>query len=165
MVHALRYGNRREVGRQLAREQPDLASDRLTKRAHAAEPLAGDEAEVQAVLVNVVHEDLDRAANHVLGVRLRPGRSDHLAQGPERLVDERQPQLLHAREVPVEGGRDDPGLAGDLAQAEAAEAVVLQQQQGRLEQVRARALLAHPAWLQDRFGINRSTVVHVTSVT
>ena len=100
-----------EVGRELAREQPDLAADRLAKRAHAAEPLPGDEAEVKAVLVHVVHEDLDRAADHVLGVRLRPGRSDHLAQGPERLVDERQPQLLHAREVPVEGGRDDPGLA------------------------------------------------------
>ena len=158
-------GEPREVGRELAREQPDLAADRLPQRAHAAEPLARDEAEVQAVLVHVAHEDLDRAADDVLGVRLRPGRPDHLAQGPERLVDQRQAELLHAREVPVEGGRDDPGLAADLAQAEAAEAVVLEQQQRRLQQVRARALLALAARSGDRLRFGGSTVVHVASVT
>ena len=44
-------------------------------------------------------------------------------------------------EVAVEGGRDDARLARDLAQAEAAEALALEQAQRRVEQRDARALL------------------------
>ena len=52
-----------------------------------------------------------------------------------------RPELLHRVEVAVEGGRHDARLARDLAQAEAAEALALQQPQRRVEQGDARALL------------------------
>ena len=120
---------------------------------------------MKTVLVHVPHEDLDRATDDVLGIRFRSGRSDHLPQGSEGLVDERQPELLHVREVSVERRRHDPCPTADLAQAQAAEALVLEQQQRSLQQVSPRALLALAAGFGDRLDLHGSTTVHVTSVT
>jgi len=58
-----------------------------------------------------------------------------------RLVDQRQSQLLHGAEVPVEGGGDDRRPPRHLAQAEGAEALVREQPEGSVEKGAAGALL------------------------
>ena len=159
---AVEVGEAREVGREVAREQADLAADRVPQRGDAAEALARDEAEVRVVLVHVVDEDLDRVADHVLvGPRVRARRADHRPQRAERLVDQDEAELLHVVEVAIEGRRDDAGRARHLAQAEAREALLLEQLERRIEQRPARALLA----LLTRSAVFWSTVVHDHSVT
>ena len=49
----------RQVGREVAREQADLAVDRVPQSGYAAEALARDEAEVGVVPMHVADEDLD----------------------------------------------------------------------------------------------------------
>ena len=51
--------------------------------------------------------------------------AEHRAQRHERLVDQRQAELLDRGEVPVERGRHDADLLGHLAQREGDEAAVL----------------------------------------
>src|SRR5690349_4722221 len=95
-----------------------------------------------AVGLHRLEEDLDRPVDQVreeLWVAL--GVADHRAQGDERLLNQRQPEFVHGREVAVEGGGDDAGLARHVAQADLPEAVDLAQLQGGGEQGVARALL------------------------
>ncbi len=120
VLQRLEVGEAREVGREVAREEADLAADRVPQRGDAAEALARYEAEVGVVLVHVADEDLDRVADRVLvGPRVRARRADHRPQRPERLVDQDETEFLHVVEVAVEGRRDDARRARHLAQAEA----------------------------------------------
>ncbi len=134
----------------------------MPQRGDAAEALARDEAEVGVVLVHVADEDLDRVADRALvRPRVRARRADHRPQRPERLVDQHEPELLHVVEVAVERRRDDACRARHPAQAEAGEALLLEQPERRVEQRPARALLA----LLARGAVFWSTVVHGHSVT
>ena len=76
-----------------------------------------------------------------VGVGVGAGRADHLAERPERLLDQHQAELLEVGEVAVEAGRGEAGLAGHLTQPEAVEALVLEQAQRRVEQGPPRAQL------------------------
>ena len=49
-----------------------------------------------------------------------PDTRHHPTQRRERLLHERQPELLHRLEVSVERRRHDAGMARDLAQADLA---------------------------------------------
>ena len=70
------------------------------------------------------------------------GVADHLPQRPHALVDEFDAEGVHRLVVPVEGGRDDPGLAGHLAQADAGQAAAGDQLQGDVEQALPGGFLA-----------------------
>jgi len=62
-------------------------------------------------------------------------------QAAEGLLDQRDAEPRHAGEVAVEGGRGDAHLAGHLAQPDAAQALLLEQSQRRVEQRLTGALL------------------------
>ena len=79
----------------------------------------------------------------MLGLEALARLAQHRSQRAERLLDEREAELVHAREVAVERGRDDAGRLGDAAQAERVEALAgLDLQQRRVEQRLARVLAA-----------------------
>ncbi len=63
-------------------------------------------------------------------------------QAAEGLLDEGDAELRQVGEVAVEGGRGDADLAGHLAQSQAAQALVFEQPQRRVEQRLPRLLLA-----------------------
>ena len=60
----------------------------------------------------------------------------------EGLVDQDEAERFHRLEVPVERGGHDAGLAGDLAQAQRAEAAFLEEAQRRGDDRAAGRLLA-----------------------
>ena len=68
--------------------------------------------------------------------------ADHRSQRHERLVDEREAELVEAGEVPVERGGHDPDLPGQPAQRQGAEALLGQLVEGGVEQGTTGALLA-----------------------
>ena len=73
-------------------------------------------------------EDVDGGFDDPARIELSRARAaQHVAQRPERLVDEHQAQCFHRVEVPIEGGGHDAGLSGHFTQAERAEALFLQQ--------------------------------------
>ncbi len=119
----------------LVGEPRQLFGYRLAHRPYAAVPFARDEADVGGVGADVRGDHLDGAVDALLGaVLLGEDRADHGVQAVERLLDQRDAEVGHVPEVPVEGGRGDADDAGDLAQPEAAEALVLQEEQARVEE-------------------------------
>ncbi|GAA3217983.1 hypothetical protein GCM10020256_21570 [Streptomyces thermocoprophilus] len=62
-------------------------------------------------------------------------------QAAQRLLDEGHAQVGGGAEVPVEGGRRDADGTRDLAQTQAAQALLLQQPQGRVQERLAGLLL------------------------
>lgn len=79
--------------------------------------------------------DRDRTVDPLLGpVLLREDRPHHHMQTPQRLLDQGDTQLPHVPEVPVERGRGDPHHPRDLPQPQAAQALLLQQPERRVEQ-------------------------------
>lgn len=98
-------------------------------------PLAGHEADVLGVFADIGGYGLDRVVDAVpvLAVLGQP-RADDRVQAAEGLLDEGHAQVAHVPEVPVERGGRDTHDAGDLAQAEAAQTLVLQQGQPGVQQ-------------------------------
>ncbi len=87
-------------------------------------------------------DEADRAVDALGAVAGRgEGRADHRVQAAESLVHERDAEVRRVTEVPVEGGRGDTDRPGDLAQTETAQALVLQQDEGRLHEGPAGLLL------------------------
>ncbi len=73
---------------------------------------------------HLLDQNLDRAPDHVLGRQAGcPCLAQQRAQRPKRLVDQRQSELVHAREVAVERRRNDAGGARDAPQADRLEAL------------------------------------------
>ena len=70
------------------------------------------------------------------------GAAQHVAQGPEGLVDQHQAQGVHRIEVPVERRRGDAGLPGHLAQAQRGKTALGQQVQRGVEDGAPGGLLA-----------------------
>jgi hypothetical protein len=71
---------------------------------------------------DVVHEDRHRPADDVLPLESLARVAQHRPQRAKRVLDECEPELVHAREVAIERGRDDPGRLRHAAQAEGVEA-------------------------------------------
>ena len=126
---------RGEVGGELLAGQVELCADGGAHRRYAAVPFPGDEAEVFAPRPHLPVQDLERAVDDLVAVGdpLADG-ADGRAEAPEALLDEGDAEAVHVAEVPVEGGRYDAGLPGDLAQSEAGQALVLHEAQGGVEQ-------------------------------
>ena len=132
MLHVFRPGNRARSVASSDVIEPDLGANGIPQHRDAAGALAADEAPVLATFGDAGDEDLDRGLDHPVRVELAGARTaQHVAQGPERLVDQDQPEGLHRFEVPVERRGDDAGLPGHLTQAQAAEAVVVEQLERR----------------------------------
>ncbi len=84
---------------------------------------------------DMVGDQVDRALDASGAVAGRGDRvPDHRVQTAERLLDQRHAEVLRRAEVPVEGGRCDPDGAGDLAQTQAAQALLLQQFQRSVQE-------------------------------
>jgi hypothetical protein len=66
---------------------------------------------------------------------------DHRVQAAQRLLDQRHTEVGSGAEVPVERGRGDADRPGDLAQSQAAEALLLQQAERRVQERLAGLLL------------------------
>ncbi len=85
--------------------------------------LAGEEEELRAVGADRVEEDAHRGVDQPAQFELVAAhRAQGGAEGLVDLGDQRQAELVHVAEVPIEAGRDDAGGARHFAQAEAAEA-------------------------------------------
>ncbi|MGX1303452.1 hypothetical protein RKD35_004940 [Streptomyces albogriseolus] len=79
-------------------------------------------------------DQLDGARDAFLALAgRRHRRPDHRVQAAQRLLDECHAQVLDRPEVPVERGRGDSDGAGDLTQAQAAQALALQQFERRVQ--------------------------------
>jgi len=86
------------------------------------------EAPVLAALVHPGNEDVDGGFDDPGRVELaRTGAAQHVAKCAERLVDEHQSEGFHRLEVPIERRGHDAGFAGDFAQAQGAEAALLEE--------------------------------------
>jgi hypothetical protein len=85
---------------------------------------------VFAPRVDSGEKDVDRGLDDPVGVELaRAGTAQHISKGTEGLVDQDEAERFHRIEMPVERGRGDPGCAGDLPEAQRAEAAVFEQGQ------------------------------------
>ncbi|EKX66154.1 putative lipoprotein, partial [Streptomyces ipomoeae 91-03] len=124
----LRLGVLGQFGGHLLGEPHQLLPDGVPHGLDAAVPLAGDEADVCGVRVHVAGDQLDGALDEFVVVADRRHQVlDHRVQTAQRLLDERDAEVRGRAEVPVEGGRGDAHGPGDLAQPEAAQALLLQQ--------------------------------------
>ncbi len=98
-------------------------------------PFAGDETDVGGMRRDVLGDQPHGPLYALLAVAGRgDDRADHRVQAAERLLDEGDAEVGGGAEVPVEGRRGDADLAGDLAQTQAAQALLLQQSQGRVQE-------------------------------
>ena len=105
--------------------KPNLGADRVPQHADSAGALPSDEPPVLAPFQNAVDEDVDRGLDDAVRVELAgAGTAQHVAQSAERLVDQDEAERFHRLEVPVERGGHDAGFAGDLPQAQPAEAAL-----------------------------------------
>lgn len=91
----------REVGGKLGGNEPNLGADSVAQHRDAAGALAGDEAPVLALLGTLAtrmstDDSITRLGSSLPGGARAP---QHVAQGPERLVDEDQSEGLHRFEV------------------------------------------------------------------
>ncbi len=84
---------------------------------------------------------------------------DHRVQAAQRLLDQRHAEIRGGPEVPVEGGRRDPDGPGDLPQAQAAQALFLQQTERRVQECLPGLLLLG---LPDAEGVTH--VIQLTTV-
>ncbi|GFN07348.1 hypothetical protein Smic_59040 [Streptomyces microflavus] len=119
----------------LLREPEQLRRDGLTHRAHPAVLLPGDEPEVGGLRTDMARYHLHAAVQPLLAVaRLREHRGDQSVQAAQRLLHQGHTERRGVLEVPVEGGGGDPDGPGHLAQPQAAQALVLQQQERGVEE-------------------------------
>ena len=123
---------------------PDLlAHDR-----RAGRPLAGDEGEVAALGVDVLDEHVERAVDDLVEGRVVAAYgAHHRPQRHEGLLDQRQPEVVERVEVAVEGGRHDADGAGDLAQRERGQGLLVGELERGVEDGAAGLLLALAAGL------------------
>ena len=114
-----------------------FAADGFTDDRRSAAALADDEAEHQAVLLQVAFVDQHRVMQHVLGRKsAAAGFAQQPAQGHTALLHQRQAKFVHVLEVPVERGRNDADFAGYFAQTQRGKAAALADQiQRRLHQL------------------------------
>src|SRR5208283_3674348 len=133
----------RQVRGQLGGDQPALGANGIAQYAEPAIALPANETPVLPSFGDTGDQDLDGRFDHPVRVELAGTRlAQGVAQASKRLIDQDQPKRLHRLEVTVERRRHNPDLTSHLAQAQAAEAAVLQQLECRGDDGAARRLLA-----------------------
>ena len=108
-----------EVIRQIAGHRLHKPLRRASKLRLSREALLQHHSRNSLVPAEVLEERLDRGPDQRPGFRcLVQHVMNQLAQGVAALLDQRQPELIHVAEMPVEGRRCNTGQLGDLPQAE-----------------------------------------------
>ena len=127
----------REIDGELAREQLELGVDGAADLADTAVLFADQKSELCFVRVRLADQHrqrLLRRRHRCTRCEVTTSFTQHPAQGPHGVFDERDTDLFHRREVAIERRRNDARTFGDLTQADRGEAAFSHQLQGLVEQ-------------------------------